>query len=156
MKRKGRNKGMANNKKTRELLEEKYGHICMLHEGLKINGYSRSKINYKGKSIEQQLTLHHIRPKSKGGETSIENGAVLCRGCHDFLERTTKENRERINNLLKKYKECVVEYGDDFTINLDISAVELEIINREKEAKKEKYNRAKEKEQIRKEIREIE
>ena len=147
---------MANNKKTRELLEEKYGHICMLHEGLKINGYSRSKINYKGKSIEQQLTLHHIRPKSKGGETSVENGAVLCRGCHDFLERTTKENRERINNLLKKYKECVVEYGEDFTTGIELDLAEIELTDKELKAQKIKYNRAKEKEQTRKEIRELE
>ena len=98
------------NKSVREQLERIYGRRCMLHQGLKINGYSKSKVNYKGKSIEQQLTLHHLKPKSKGGATSVENGAVVCRGCHDFIEQTTQENRDRINDLLRKYKECIVEY----------------------------------------------
>lgn len=70
---------MSSNKHIREQIEKIYGKKCMLHEGLKINGYSLSKMNYKGKSIEQQLTLHHIKAKSKGGATSIENGAVVCR-----------------------------------------------------------------------------
>ena len=68
-----------NNKVVREKLEKIYGKKCMLHEGLKIKGYSKSKINYHGKAIRDQLTLHHIKPRSKGGATSIENGAVLCR-----------------------------------------------------------------------------
>lgn len=67
------------NTRIREALERIYGKKCMLHEGLKINGYSKSKTNYKGTSIAMQLTLHHIKAKSKGGATSIENGAVVCR-----------------------------------------------------------------------------
>lgn len=67
------------NKQVREELERIYGHICMMHEGLKINGYSKAKTNYTGRAIQKQLTLHHIKPKSKGGATSKENGAVLCR-----------------------------------------------------------------------------
>lgn len=67
------------NKIIREKLEQIYGHICMMHEGLKIKGYSKSKINYSGKAIRNQLTLHHLVPKSKNGATSMENGAVLCR-----------------------------------------------------------------------------
>lgn len=53
------------NKKVREELEKIYGKRCMLHEGLKIKGYKHCKARYTGKSIEKQLTLHHIVPKSK-------------------------------------------------------------------------------------------
>lgn len=142
------------NKLIREELEQIFGHICMLHEGLKITGYNKSKVNYKGKSIQNQLTLHHIKPRSKGGATSIENGAVLCRGCHDFLERTTPENRSRINELLKKYKKCVLEYGDDFTTGIELDMAEIELTDRELKAKKIKYNRQEEKRKIEKEIEE--
>ena len=137
---------MAKNRQIREKLEEIYGHTCMLHQGLKINGYSKSKVNYAGKSIEKQLTLHHIVPKSKGGATSVENGAVLCRGCHDFLENTSKANRDKINGLLIKYKQCVLEYGDDFTTGIEINMAEIELNDREAKVRRlEKYNRAEEK-----------
>ena len=116
-----------NNKAVREKLERIYGHICMLHEGLKINGYSKSKVRYKGKSIEQQLTLHHLKPKSKGGATSVENGAVVCRGCHDFIEQTSEENRARINKLLQEYKECKVIDTDDFETQIEIDFAEMEL-----------------------------
>ena len=140
------------NRQVREELERIYGHICMLHQGLKINGYSKSKVNYKGKSIQSQLTLHHLKPRSKGGKTTMENGAVVCRGCHDYIEQTTQENRERINDMLRKYKECVVEYGDDFQTGVELDMAEIELTERELKAKKIKYNRAKEKRKLRGEI----
>ena len=64
---------------SREELERIYGHICMLHQGLNIKGYSKSKVKYVGKSIERQLTLHHLKPLREKGKTTVENGAVLCR-----------------------------------------------------------------------------
>ena len=75
------------NKSVREELEQIYGRQCMMHKGLKINGYSKSKCRYSGKAIEQQLTLHHIIPKAKGGATNAKNGAVLCRRM-SWLPRT--------------------------------------------------------------------
>lgn len=141
---------MSSNKAVREKLERIYGHICMLHEGLKINGYSKSKVRYKGKSIEQQLTLHHLKPKSKGGATSVENGAVVCRGCHDFIEQTTPENRNRINNMLQRYKECIVEYDDDFKVGVELDLAEIELTDKEVKAKKIHYDRTKEKRELRK------
>ena len=139
------------NKSVREELEKIYGRICMLHKGLKINGYSKSKVKYKGRSIERQLTLHHIKPKSKGGATNKENGAILCRGCHDFLEQTTPENRERINELLRKYKKCVIELGEDFTTGIEIDLAEVELEGRELIAKQKViYNRTEEKRKLNK------
>lgn len=52
----------TNNRPTREQLEKLYGKACMIHEGLKINGYKKCKAKYKGKSIMFQLTLHHLKP----------------------------------------------------------------------------------------------
>ena len=138
------------NTKVREMLEKIYGKRCMLHEGLKINGYSLSKMRYKGKSIEQQLTLHHLKPRRFGGTTTVRNGAVVCRGCHDFIEQTTPENRARINDMLQRYKNCIVEYDDDFKVGVELDLAEIELTDKELKAKKLKYDRAKEKEEVRK------
>lgn len=32
-----------------------------------------------------KLQFHHLIPKSYGGETSIENGALLCKDCHEEI-----------------------------------------------------------------------
>ena len=139
------------NKIVREELEKIYGHICMLHEGLNIKGYSKSKIKYTGKAIERQLTFHHIKPRSKGGATCVENGAVLCRGCHDYLELTTPENREKLNDLLKRYKKIRVEQTDEIETDFEIDLIEIEPTERDLTVKKYgRYNRAKVKRETRK------
>lgn len=144
------------NKKIREQLERIYGRQCMLHKGLRIKGYSKSKIDYKGKSIREQLTLHHIKPRSLGGSTSIENGAVLCRGCHDFVEQTSEKNRKNINDLLKKYKEVKLQFLDeDIEPDFEVNILEIEATDKGMNIKKIKYNRAKQKEEIKKELEEL-
>ena len=146
------------NKKIREQLERIYGAQCMLHKGLHIKGYSKSKIDYKGRSIREQLTLHHIKPRSLGGATSIENGAVLCRGCHDFVEQTSEKNRKNINELLKKYKEVKLQFLDEAEIkepDFEVNILEIETTDKGMNIKKIKYNRAKQKEEIKKELEEL-
>ena len=115
------------NKTVREKLEKIYGKQCMMHKGLNIKGYSKSKINYSGRAIREQLTLHHIKPRSKGGATSVENGAVLCRGCHDFLEQASPETRAELNRLLKEYKKLKLEQVDDIELPFEINTAELSI-----------------------------
>ena len=115
------------NKRTREKLEAIYGKQCMLHKGLNIKGYSKSKISYSGRAIREQLTLHHIKPRSKGGATSVENGAVLCRGCHDFLEQTDSTTRAELNKLLIEYKKLKVQKVEDIDIPFTLDIAELSI-----------------------------
>lgn len=115
------------NKTVREKLEKIYGKQCMLHKGLNIKGYSLSKIDYHGRAIREQLTLHHIIPRSKGGATSVENGAVLCRGCHDFLEQSSPETRRELNELLKEYKRVKIKKVDEVNLPFEINLTELSI-----------------------------
>lgn len=57
---------MSSNKNTREQLEKIYGKKCMIHEGIRTLKRPVPKKNrYKGKSISNQLTLHHLIPRSK-------------------------------------------------------------------------------------------
>lgn len=148
------------NKSVREELERIYGKKCMLHEGLNIKGYKYSKCGYKGKSIREQLSLHHLKPVRENGETSVKNGAVLCRGCHDFVEQVSDTQREKINNQLREYKnrmdnarECKIEMVDTLDIGIEIKFAEISF-SEEIKPPKEKFNRAKIKTETRKRIEE--
>lgn len=93
------------NKSVREMLEKIYGKKCMVHQGIrKIKPPTPKKGRYKGKSIAYQLTLHHLKPLRRNGPTTIENGAVVCRTCHDWIEQLSEAEREKVNNELRAYK----------------------------------------------------
>lgn len=137
---------MSSNKVVREELERMYGHICMMHEGLHIDGYKKAKCNYKGKSIAKQLTLHHIKPRSQGGKATIENGAVLCRGCHDYLEQSDKNKKAELNRKLQEYKRAKIEFVDDVELPFEIVYQDISF-----EDKPQKKSKAQKKRQLRRE-----
>ena len=63
---------MGRNGRVKQLLIERYGAECFIDK-LHLRKDNR---NYTGKSQKEkmkQLTYHHIKEKSKGGETTIEN-----------------------------------------------------------------------------------
>lgn len=85
------------NRKVREELEKIYGRKCMYHQGIRdIKPPRISNKKYKGKSIENQLTLHHLIPVNRykligiKGETSVDNGAILCRRMPRFFRTVTR------------------------------------------------------------------
>ena len=93
------------NKSAREMLEKIYGRHCFICQGIrKLNPPKPRKAHYKSVSIARQLTYHHLRPKRFNGQTTVENGAELCRSCHDWLEQLSRKEQEIINNELREYK----------------------------------------------------
>lgn len=139
------------NKAAREALEKIYGSKCMIHEGIrKITGINAKKNRYKGKSISRQLTYHHLKAKRDGGRATIENGALLCRVCHDWLEEQSPKDRNRLNQELRAYKarECKVVLVDDLGVDLGFSVTPA-IFNTD--SLDRSYNRASKKEKDRKE-----
>lgn len=93
------------NRDIRQLMEQIYGSRCMMEEAgiRKVPIEQRRKI--KGyKKVEEQITYHHLRRRSKGGEATVENGALLKWYNHQWLERQPVAIRERINDELRKYK----------------------------------------------------
>jgi hypothetical protein len=57
---------MSSNKSIREQLEKIYGRKCMIHEGIRtLKRPVPRNARYKGKSIANQLTMHHLTPKRK-------------------------------------------------------------------------------------------
>lgn len=110
---------MSTKKAVKEELKRLYGNKCMICEGIrKLNPPKPSCGKYTGKKqkkkMRNMLTLHHIVPvkryKARGiqGETSVENGALLCETCHVFLEQLPDNEREKLNKELKRYK---AEFG---------------------------------------------
>lgn len=150
---------MSSNKSAREALERMFGKHCMIHQGIrKLNPPKPHKGIYKGKSVAAQLTYHHLIPKRLNGKATIENGAVVCRSCHDWLEQLSNTDRERVNNELREYKkqhskECTVEFVDYLPLDFEVKAM---IITPEELQPKKKYNRAEDKRNFQKEIREWE
>lgn len=154
---------MNSNKAARERLEKIYGKKCMIHEGLKIKitGYSKKKMKLKGEDLRKQLTYHHLIPKSKGGPATDENGAILCRECHNFLEALDEEEREKINDELKKYKMNFIvtngiETAENGSLVLDFNFDREDCITIPLKENNERYNRAKAKKELQKLIREYE
>ena len=93
------------NRSAREMLEKIYGKHCFIHQGIrKLKPPTPKKGTYKGKSIAYQLTYHHLKAKRDGGEATVENGACVCRSCHDWLEQLSQQEREKVNDELRAYK----------------------------------------------------
>lgn len=141
------------NKKAREELEKIYGKKCMIEQlGIKIDitGYNKNRHKYSGKSIQNQLTYHHLVPKRLGGKATVNNGAISCRVCHDWLEQLPEEEREKINKMLIEYKKefleihaaCLTSEGviSVESLPLDFDFTDIQIIPLEQD--NSKYNRA--------------
>lgn len=56
------------NQGKKNLLKQQYGKKCFLC----MHTFKNNK----------DLQFHHIKPKCEGGESSVENGALLCEECH--------------------------------------------------------------------------
>lgn len=100
---------MANNKEVREEMIKKFGADDMIEECDMYYVSQALRESMEGYSKEQdRLTYHHIVPESKGGETNEENGAILKRYTHDWLERQSKEDKKKINKELQEYKKMKI------------------------------------------------
>ena len=139
---------MSSNKKVREELEKLYGKECFI-EKLHLR---KDKERYTGKGQKKkmhQLSYHHIIPKSQGGQATVENGALLNLQNHNWFHRQSEIKQGYMNAIFQEYKrqvdECRVVFIDDLQIPYEIDPMELII-----DEKNKLYNRAKEKEQLRK------
>lgn len=141
------------NKRAKEKLIELYGAECFIEKlHLRVDTEPRkytSKGQYKRM---KQLTYHHIKEKRNGGQTTVENGALLSAENHAWFNKQSKELQKQMNELFQKYKqsvECKVEFVEELDTRVSIASAIIVPIELEK-----KYNRAKEKRAWKKEIEE--
>lgn len=158
---------MANkrNQKVRKELEEEYGNDCMFKKagiekkierirGMKTYKQFKEEKRYTLKFIEHyegQMTLHHLKHVEEGGETTKENGAIVSALGQFYIHSLPREQEEIINNMLREYKKCKIEFVDDLETGVELAFTDLEVYSIKKE-QKDRFNRAREKEQARKEI----
>lgn len=84
---------MSKNRGVKNLLASQYGNKCML-SGQRYN-----------------LTYHHIEKEENGGETSLENGALVSdigqSWLHNYIEQKDIELFDLINECLLLYKRVI-------------------------------------------------
>ena len=147
---------MSDNKRAKEKLIKLYGAECFI-EKLKLRKYTEPK-KYKGKSQMKkmkQLTYHHIRMKKDGGKATVENGALLSVENHAWFHKQSPQVQAQMNEIFQEYKkqqsqECQVVFVDELETPFEIRVMEFHIDEREQ--KKTKYNRAKDKREVQKQI----
>ena len=168
------------NKGVREILEMIYGRECMFFKaqiperlkGTKIKGYKQyiEEQHFKSKKInklERTLTLHHLIHQSEGGETTLENGAVINELAHRYIHSLPREQEEIINNMLREYKnsitlrggilisdERIIQLENPIQLEFDEDSIVLELHDMSVEMQKKRFNRAKEKQEIERQIEE--
>lgn len=159
------------NKIIRERLEKIYGKGCMFQRayiaerieqigGIKTYKQYIQEHKYtlkKIKQLESTMTLHHLKHRSEGGATSEHNGAEINALAHAYTHSLPREQEEIINNMLRdfKFRVSTISLGD----SVEVEAKEMEFdlsdcieIPLEPVKKKEKFNRAKTKQQTRKKL----
>ena len=135
---------MSKNKGTRDLMLKKYGAKCFIEElGLRTKAEINADLKrFKSKGQRKkmdELTYHHIMEKSKGGETTERNGAILRAINHQWLHRLSPERQAEINRLLQEYKlshykKCEIEYVDD--VGFEVKGLQV-IFEEQKELREE-------------------
>ena len=165
------------NAPARRRLERIYGKVDMFVkaevekklEQLHIKGYAvfEEEKRLKGKPISQQLTFHHLKHRSEGGDRSEENGSLIGLTRHEYMHSLPREEEEIANNIIREWKMNFVimngrgeimgsgTFEPDFTDCIVIPAYDNEI--KDKKYKEYKHpSRAKKKQQMKKLIEEYE
>lgn len=75
-------------------------------EAIGITGYKifEEQKRYRGKPITQQLTFHHLRHRSEGGDHSIDNGALVGQTHHEYMHSLPRDQEEIVNSLIRQWK----------------------------------------------------
>lgn len=142
---------MSSNKKAREALERLYGKECFIEKFHLRKDNEPRKYTSKGQMKRmKQLTFHHILEKSKGGKATVENGAILSNENHVWFHKQSEAKQGYINAIFQDYKrqvdECKVVFVDKLELPYIVEPIEFSI----DEKGKPEYNRAKEKQELRK------
>lgn len=151
---------MSSNRNVKRKLIKRYGGIDFLDQ-LKIKIPECKKYKSKGQLKKmKKLTYHHILEKSKGGPTTIENGALLTAEHHVWFHQQPLEVQHELNNAFQELKrrkdqmqqisiELVEENELNFPFEINITEISID-----KQGRIKAYNRSKKKRDTKKLIEE--
>jgi hypothetical protein len=152
---------MSSNKGIKKRLIQRYGSIDFL-DRMKIKIPEKKRYKSKGQYKRmKQLTYHHIREKSKGGDATIENGALLTAEHHEWFHQQPPEIQRQLNEKFQELKRridaarkvSVVLTDEELDFSFEFNFAELSI---DKQGRIKAYNRSKKKKQDREIIDEYE
>lgn len=147
-----------------EELIERIGNIKTYRQYKEEMHYKRRKVN----SLESSLTYHHLKHRSEGGHTTIDNGAVVNELAHRYMHSLPREQEEVINDILREFKfklsggilipdEQGLQIQQPFSVDfseLDMTDyIEIDVYDNS-EQDRQKFNRAKQKRDTRRLIQE--
>ena len=146
----------SKNSKARKKLEKIYGKGCFMERAgiRKITGFKKDAYI---------MTYHHMRHVSEGGKATIENGANLALENHEFLHSLPREEEEKINNEIRRWKANFILMNNgkvensaslefpDLTNEKNCIIIKLEEttnaqyeeLQRQKQQRKQQFNRSK-------------
>ncbi len=121
--------------------------------------------------LERTMTYHHLKHKSDGGSATVYNGAVVSELAHQYIHSLSRDEEEIINNMLRQYKyeyelrgglmlptESGLEVQQPFVVDLgfdfgeDYITIPVYDNTKEDMQKRQKFNRAKIKQETRQQI----
>lgn len=106
---------MAKNKVIQRKLRNMYGEGCFFHragvaERIEAMGGIRTFKSFteekrlKGKKISYQITVHHLKHRSAGGSSSVDNCANVAEIAHQYMHSLSFAEEEIINEMLREFK----------------------------------------------------
>lgn len=149
------------NRDMHRALAKIYGNKCMfLASHCDTVHYKKYQKRYKSKELKKlikSITVHHLKHRSEGGKTTVENCSLVNELAHRYLHYLPREQEEIINNKLREYKKCKVVLDDDIDINCELHCGFIEdgniiepkrlskheIIERERRKEKKEFEREK-------------
>lgn len=138
---------MSSNKKAKEELIKYYGAECFIEKlHLRKDTEPRKYTSKKQRARMKQLTYHHIKMKKDGGKATRENGALLSTENHIWFHKQDEHAQGYMNAIFQEYKkqtdECKIVFVDNLELPFEVKAIDFSI------DEKGRYNRAKEKEEL--------
>ena len=149
---------MSSNRNIKLKMIAKYGEDCWIDKlHLRPAEDTPRKYSSKGQlKRAKQLTFHHIKERSKGGRATEENGAILSAENHEWFNKQPKEVQDRLNQIFQDYKKNFAEGSTDRSDSRVTPSTNIEEIDYDEfiSLAKSRYNRAKEKREFQKRVRE--
>jgi hypothetical protein len=146
---------MSSNKTAKQELIKLYGAECFI-ERLHLRHDQNRHYTSRGQLKRmKQLTYHHIKMKKDGGKATVSNGALLSAENHQWFHKQNLTRQAEMNKqfqLLKQredYKRVGIVFEDEIDTGIELNTVEISLSpNLEVKPVKQKFNRAKEKQEL--------
>lgn len=131
------------NRSAKDLLIKMYGPECFIDKLHLRPDEHRYYTSLRQMQKMKKLTYHHIVEKSKGGEATVENGALLSQENHVWFNKQSPASQARMNKLFQDYKACKVVFVETVEVSFKLRVFGFTLSKRV-------YNRAKVKQQTHK------